>query len=244
MNIAIITGASGGLGRWFSYYANIFATDIDEIWLIGRNKQKLLRVSEKLPVACRIIVADLTNPMEDYKFNQLLLRLRPGIRLLVNNAGCGMIGSFAEVGIHEHMEILNLNCAALTRITHYCLPYMSSQSHIINVASAAAFFPQADFAVYAASKSYVLRLSLALSRELKKRGIIVTAVCPGSIKTGFFKHAEKYQKRKAYKNLFMYQDRKVVLKAYQDAYKNKRISIIGILMKLLAAASKISPFHY
>ena len=142
------------------------------------------------------------------------------------------------------MEILNLNCGALTRVTHDCLPYMSSQSHIINVASAAAFFPQPDFSVYAASKSYVLRLSLALSQELKKRGIIVTAVCPGTIKTGFFKHAEKYHKRKAYKNLFLYQDRKVVLKAYQDAYKNKRMSIIGLLMKLLAIASKISPFHY
>lgn len=244
MNIAIITGASGGLGRWFSYYANVFATDIDEIWLVGRNKQKLLRVSEKLPVASRIIVADMTDISEDYKLTQLLLKYHPNVRLLVNNAGCGMIGSFAQVGIHDHMETLNLNCGALTRVTHDCLPYMSRQSHIMNIASAAAFFPQADFAVYAATKSYVLRLSLALSKELKKRGIIVTAVCPGAIRTGFFEHAEKYQKRKAYKNLFMYQDRKVVIKAYQDAYKNKRISIVGFLMKLLAAVSKISPFHF
>ena len=86
MKIAIITGASGGLGRWFSYYANVFATDIDEIWLIGRNKQKLLRLSEKLPIPSRFIVSDLTNSLEDYKLTNLLLEHRPDIRLLVNNS--------------------------------------------------------------------------------------------------------------------------------------------------------------
>lgn len=245
MKIAIITGASSGMGKWFSLYAKYFDKDIEEIWLIGRNKERLanvaIKIAEYSKVCCRTLEMDLTDEAEDCKLTDLLLQERPIIKLLVNNAGAGMIGSFSEIGLCDHSETILLNCHALTRITHYCLPFFCKGSHIINIASASAFMPQPDFAVYAATKSYVLRLSLALSKELKKRNIIVTAACPGAVRTNFFDHAEKYRKRKSYKNLFMYNERKVVIQVYQDAYRGKSLSIPGIMMKLLAFVSKLFP---
>ena len=95
--------------------------------------------------------------------------------------------------------MLNLNCRALAAITHISLPYMSGPSNIINLASSAAFLPQPSFAIYAASKSMVLSFSRALNRELEEKGITVTAVCPGPVKTEFFDVAQKYTKSKPYK---------------------------------------------
>lgn len=231
MKIGIITGASAGMGKWFAYYAKRFQTDLQELWLIGRNEARLEAVARRIAIPCRIIVMDLTSA-KDVKELQAYLSLRqPEIRLVVNNAGLGYIGPFTQISIKDQEEIISLNCMAFTQILHMSIPFMRSGAHIINLASAAAFMPQAEFAVYAASKSYVLSLSNALRQELRKRKIKVTAVCPGPVNTAFFDKAEKYQIRKFYKNIFLYKERAVVLQAYEDAYKGKRISVHGFCMK-------------
>jgi short-subunit dehydrogenase len=137
--------------------------------------------------------------------------------------------------------IIKINCEALTNITRLSLDYMHENSNIINLASSAAFVPQPGFAVYAASKSYVLSFSQALSKELKKAKIYVTAVCPGTVDTPFIKTAEKYQNIKGYKKFFMSDEKRVVITALWDAKKHRSKSVYGIWMKLLLLAAKLLP---
>mgnify|MGYP000835713314 CR=1 FL=1 len=116
--------------------------------------------------------------------------------MLVNAAGFGRSGSVEEINMQRRRiqtDMVGLNCQALTRMTLLCLPYMHPGSRIVNLASAAAFCPQPYFAVYAATKSYVLSFSRSLREELKTRGIIVTAVCPGPVDTPFFDVSGKPQ---------------------------------------------------
>ena len=137
--------------------------------------------------------------------------------------------------------MLNLNCRALAAITHISLPYMSGPSNIINLASSAAFLPQPSFAIYAASKSMVLSFSRALNRELEEKGITVTAVCPGPVKTEIFDVAQKYTKSKPYKMILRADPVKVVKKALFDAYYMSDISVYSPLMKAFRLVSKYLP---
>ena len=121
---------------------------------------------------------------------------------------------------------------------------MPRQSRIIQMASSAAFMPQPGFAVYAASKSYVLSLSRALGSELKERAITVTAVCPGPVKTEFFDIAETYENVKLYKKLTMAQVEKVVRQALVDAAAGKSVSVYGSLMKGFRLLTKFLPADF
>ena len=113
------------------------------------------------------------------KLQRELDRRQADVRMLVNAAGYGKIGNVSDIDLKEQCGMVDLNCTALTRMTGICLPYLSKGSRIVNLASAASFCAQPGFCVYAASKAYVLRFSQGLAAELKKRGILVTAVCPG-----------------------------------------------------------------
>ncbi len=108
---------------------------------------------------------------------------------MVNAAGFGKIGKVSECTTNTIQGMITLNCTALTKMTTLCLPYCGKRSHVIQIASAAAFVPQPGLAVYAATKSYVLSLSRALRREVKQEGITVTTVCPGPVDTEFFQKA-------------------------------------------------------
>ncbi len=241
LKIAIVTGAGSGMGRYFAYYAGRFAKDIDEMWLVGRNKRKLYKTASRLSKDCRCISADLSNPEEYRMLVSKIQDAAPDIRLLINNAGIGIMGDFARLSSEENVLMADINCVALTKLTADCLPFMSRGSHIINMASAAAFLPQPGFAVYAASKSYVYSLSKALSHELRKKKIYVTAVCPGCVDTPFIGRAEKYEKMKEYKKPFMAEAKDVVLQAYRDAYHGRNVSVYGAGMNMFRAAAKVLP---
>lgn len=245
MDIAIITGASSGIGKWFALYAAKCRNHIDELWLLGRNEERLIKTGEKITketgIPCRSISADLTRK-EDLKNLELQLeKSDPRIYLLINCAGYGMIGKFKYVPLEESTGMVGLNCEALTGVTRLCLPYMPRESEIFNVSSAAAFLPQSGFAVYAATKSYVLSFSRAIAKELKPQGISVMAVCPGCVDTPFFDRAEKYKPMKAYKKFFMARPQDVVRKAFADADKKKRVSIYGGAINCLYWISKFMP---
>ena len=138
--------------------------------------------------------------------------------------------------------MIDLNIKALTLLCKGIAPYMSKNSRIINIASSAAFLPQPGFAEYAASKSYVLSLSRALNVELNKRGIHVTAVCPGPADTNFFNVAESDgASSPAYKKLFMADSNKVVEKAIRDSINKSEVSVYGIWMNLFRWLCKIYP---
>ncbi len=241
MKIAIVTGASSGMGKWFSWYLPCYFKDIDEIWLIGRNVKRLREVQKRVKISSKVVPMDITKEEHRQILRQKLQEEKCKVKVLVNSAGLGKIGSFEELPEEEQVEMIQVNCEGLTRMIKICLPFMSENSNIINLSSAAAFVPQPDFAVYAAGKSYVLSLSEALGRELRKRKIQVTAVCPGCVDTPFFDVAQKHQKMKSYKIYFMSKDKEVVKQALLDAKKGKSRSVYGMYMKMFYFLCKYLP---
>lgn len=244
MKIAIVTGASSGLGREFVRQITRLYKNLDEIWVVARRAERLEELKEKLPVYIRVFAGDME---EDLIYKQVLNRLEnqnPDVRMLVNAAGFGKMGTIEEIAAEDkklQLRMIDLNCRGLTEMTLTCLPYMSKGSRIINLASAAAFCPQSGFAVYAATKSYVLSFSKGLGAEVRKKGIIVTAVCPGPVDTEFFDVAgtnNSLMKKKVLSDA-----PSVVRKALIDARNRKSMSVYGIPMKAAQAAAKLLPDH-
>lgn len=241
MKIAIVTGASSGLGREFVKAISKKYHMLDEIWVIARRKERLIVLQNKVKTKLVPIEMDLSDLDELDRLKVLLKKENPNVLFLFNCAGYGKIGKFYDIPYEEEIGMIQLNCVSLTAITYAVLPYMKKKSRIIQLASAAAFLPQPNFAVYAATKSYVLSFSRALKRELKERKISVTAVCPGPVKTEFFQIAEETGKISLYKMLVMADATKVVNKAIKDSAMGKSVSIYGATMKGLHILSKIIP---
>lgn len=242
MNIVIITGASSGLGVEYALQLdNIFHNSIDEIWLIARRKKALLEVAQYMEHTTRVLDMDITNAASIERFQNLLKNEKPTIRMLVNGAGYGVMGKFSQLDMHEQLDMVDLNCKALTQLTYLCIPYMRPNSRIIQMASSAAFMPQPNFAVYAASKAYVYSFARALNRELIPKQIYVTAVCPGPVDTPFFDIAEKDGKTLAIKKLTMAQADKVVAKAIQDSFHKRESSVYGCWIQGFELLAKIVP---
>lgn len=220
-------------------------TTLDEIWVLARRTERLEQLAASVR-KCRVvcITADLTKECDREILFGRLLEEKPFIKILVNAAGFGQIGRFMGVDAQKATDMCELNCVALTDITHMCLKYMHAGSKILQFASAAAFMPQPDFAVYAATKSYVLSFSRALNKELKKRRITVTAVCPGPVKTEFFDIAQTTGKIKAYKLLAMADAKKVVAKAIRDAEEDKDVSVYGLPMQICRVIAKVIPHRW
>ena len=239
MKIAVVTGASSGIGREFARQISQRYGKMDEIWIIARRKERLQELEQELRFNVRIFAMDLTNSNDMNQFKDYLKEYSPDIKLLVNCAGYGKVGSFEELNLEEQCGIIDVNCKALTMFTGMCLPYISSHSRIINVASAAAFCPQPRFNVYAASKSYVLSFSRALNCELKERKITVTAVCPGPVDTEFFDIAG--DNNNEFKKKLRVPVDKVVDKAIRDAALGNEVSVYGTVMKTAELGSKIVP---
>ena len=241
MKIAIITGASSGMGRLFAKYADMFFPDIEEVWLVGRNEKRLLNTSRHVKANSKIFALDLTKDEAMKVLMDSLEREKPEVRLLVNSAGCGYMGSFEKISLDDNVSMIDINCRVLTILTKFCIPFMNKGSRIINLSSAAAFICQSNFAVYAATKSYVLSLSDALSKELRPRKIYVTAVCPGCVDTPFFRVADKYEKMKKFKKFFMAKDKCVVFKALWDSKKMRTRSVYGLFINLFYLVCKLMP---
>ena len=244
MNIIVITGASSGLGREFAIQLDQCNLLIDEIWLIARRKERLEEVALLLSHPCRILPYDLTTNEGILGYENELKQTNPMIKMLINCSGFGFVGKFGQIALKEQASMIDLNCKALTQITYLSIPYMKSRSRIIQLASSASFMPQPGFAVYAASKSYVLSFARALSEELRKDNIFVTAVCPGPVRTEFFEHAEKYGKSFTFKKYTMVDTKQVVHKAIKNSLQGKTISVYGLPMNLFYFFSKIIPHKW
>ena len=163
---------------------------LEEIWVIARRGRRLDKLAGKVPVPLRVLELDLQEELVFAELEEKLEWEDPEVKILVNGAGFGKIGCTEDLQLDEETGMIDVNCRALTAVTRLVLPYMSKNSRILQFASAAAFLPQPRFAVYAATKAFVLSYSRALAMELKPRQICVTAVCPGPVKTEFFDIAE------------------------------------------------------
>lgn len=232
MNIALVTGASSGIGAEF---VKQLAGDaaIEEIWLVARRMDLMKSLAKRIRKPVKLLALDLTKEEDINQLKVLLIKENPNIKILVNSAGYGIRKDFLKGSYAQEVGMIDINCKALTAVTYICLSHMHKNGKIIQVASAAAFLPQANFAVYSASKAYVLSFSRALHQELKKRGIAVTAICPGPVDTAFFQISDQGQNMPAYKKLFLVKPSSVVRKARKDSRRNKSISIYGNTIKLL-----------
>ncbi len=185
MKIAVITGASSGLGKEYALAVSRLRTDIDEIWLIARRKDKLEEVASNISKKTRIIPLDITDQTAIEEYKVLLKTENAEISLLINNAGFGKLSLFYELSENDNAGMIRLNCEALTVMTSASLPFMKADSEIINTCSIASFAPNSRMAVYSSTKAFVLSFSRALRDELKNRKINVLAVCPGPMETEF-----------------------------------------------------------
>lgn len=238
--IAIITGASTGFGKEFAIqYAK--QNKCDEMWLIARRlhllentKQTIEQNLSALP-KIKLFSFDISGKDGVCAFNKLLLEEKNKndfeIVMLINNAGFGTYGSFIETEIERQLKMIDLNVYSLTGFCHAAIPFMKKGSCIINVASMAAFIPVGNFAVYAATKAFVLSFSITLRAEIKDLGINVTALCPGQSHTEFAQTAiqNKNAKMKSGK-----QPDKIVAHCLKCAEKHKKIAVYGLDWKISA----------
>lgn len=242
MKIAVVTGASSGMGREFVRQISSFYRSLDEIWVIARRRERLEELRGESRVPLRIFEGNLIKKQVYRELSCALEERQPDIRMLVNAAGFGKSGSveaIASVDFRAQTDMVDLNCRALTRMTLFCLPYLGRGSRIINLASAAAFCPQPGFAVYAATKSYVLSFSRALGAELRRRGIYVTAACPGPVDTEFFNISGALTN--PLKKLTMAKAEDVVHRALKDSRAGREMSVYGIAMRAAFLGTRLVP---
>jgi short-subunit dehydrogenase len=237
---ALITGGSIGIGYEL---AKVFAANKFNLILVARNEARLKQVADELRakhgIETKILVKDLslaTAPQEIFD----ALRDTP-IAVLVNNAGFGWRGNFAEGDLqHTTLEMMHVNMDSLVALTRLFVPQMLARKHgrILNVASTAAFQPGPFSNIYFATKAFVLSFSVALSEELEGTGVTVTALCPGSTRTEFFERANMKNLRRD--SIMM--DAGVVAEiGYRGLMRGKRIVIPGALNKIMAALAKFVP---
>ena len=241
MKIAVITGASSGMGREF-VYALDRDEEFDELWVIARREQRLLELKEKCRAKIRPIVLDLQTRESFALYRQLLEQEKPEIAVLVNAAGFGLFGAFMDMDMDRQLDIIDLNSRALTAMCYMSVPYMAKGSRIYNMGSMSSWQPVPYINVYGASKAYVLNFSRALGVELKDRGIKVMAVCPGWITTEFFDHAI-HDDTISYFNRY-YPPEQVIEKALKGMKKGKNASVLGFPERVQVLLVKLLPVGF
>ena len=258
MNIAIITGASSGIGeqylRQIARQGPTFGRQqLDEIWAVARRADKMEVLQRELdPIRIRIFQKDLSTRESMKDMQDVLQAEKPTIRLLVHCAGVGKTGLFETHAQEEIHAMIALNCSALSELTSICLPYMIPAGdlctyrdgpRILHVASSAGFLPQPGFAVYAASKAYVIHFSRALQAELRRHNIGVTTVCPGPVDTDFVAIAsgKTGAKPKGIKAFFIVKPEGLVRSSLRAAEKGRGLYVYGFSQKVLHVLSKLLP---
>lgn len=246
--IAIVTGASSGLGAEFALQLEkkFF---LDEIWLIARRATPMRELAEKFLKSTGVVItADLSSRSDLAALQKRLAEEKPEIEFLVNNAGFGKVGPFDRLGLAEQVQMIDLNVTGLTWLTHAAIPFMNPGSAILQVASSAGFTPAPFFAVYAATKAFVVSFSDALGYELRGQGIKVIAVCPGPVETEFFEVSQKseFMKDKVgeaepFNRSLAATSRDVVAKALADLQKGRRHSIYGATIQLFGMLAPFTP---
>ena len=239
MKIAVVTGASSGMGREFVLRL-AEEKPFDEIWVIARRLERLQALETLVPkVKIRPLAMDLTQQtsLEDYK--TLLAAENPEVSVLVNASGFGKFGAFEDIALSEQLNMIDLNDKAYVAMTYLTLPYMREGGEIYQLDSLSAFQPVPYITVYGATKAFVLSFSRALNVELKARKIRCMAVCPGWVKTEFFDRAVRDDTITYYNKFFT--PEQVIDRAVRDMKKGRDVSVCGASIRAQVRLTKLLP---
>ena len=241
MSIAILTGASAGLGQ--SFFRSLVARhpDLTGIWLIARRRERLEAMAEGCPIPVTVIPADLTDPAV---YDQLWDKLKADgvrVKILINNAGLGELDNVIDSNWATQSRMVDLNCRALTAVTTVVLPYMERGGFVLNVCSIASFCPNTRMTVYSSTKAYVMSFTKGLREELKPHGINTLAVCPGPMKTEFLDVANIGERSKMFQTLPYSDPDKVADRALVLAGKGRCVYTPKLLFKFYRLLAKLAP---
>ena len=241
-NIAIVTGASSGMGREFVRQLSGYVS-VDEIWAVARRASALEALKQEVDIPVRPVVLDLLEETSFSAMESLLASEKPNVKLLVNAAGFGKFGAWEKIPVEDECRMIDLNCKALLRMTRLCVPYMQPGSHILELDSLSAFQPVPYITTYGATKAFVLSYSRAMNRELKNKGIRVMAMNPGWVKTEFFDHAFRTNSGSEVQYFDrLYEAKDVVQTGLKDLYHSKKdCSIHGCPVRFQVFLVKLLP---
>ena len=233
--IAIVTGASSGLGREFVKQISK-SRALDEIWVIARRKDRLEEVRKLSKVALRPIALNLTEKSAFDVLRHALEAENPDVRFLVNAAGVGKIGMTRELTVQENDQMIDLNCRAAVDTTLTVLPYMGRGSELINICSVAGFQPLTGLNTYAATKAFLLNWTKALHHELLLSGIRVTALCPYWVKDTEFIPVAKDTGKTSINNFYFAGHAKYIVR---EALRASRLNLWVCSPGMVAKAERL-----
>jgi short-subunit dehydrogenase len=235
--VALVTGASAGLGVEF---ARQLSRRGHRLALVARRKERLEELAKELGSA-RAVAIDLSKANSAAKVMADLEAAGEEVELLVNNAGFGLIGKFAQLEAKRQRQMIDLNVGTLTDLCRAVAPQMTARKSgaILNVASTAAFQPGPKMAVYFATKAFVLSLSEALHEELKPHGIKVSCLCPGPTRTEFGDVAG-FGGNRLFDRVAMTAE-EVVATGLRGLDKNRAVVVAGWMNKIAAASTRFAP---
>ena len=244
MSIAIITGASAGLGRSFFHSLQRRHPDLSGIWLIARRRERLEELAADSPIPVTVLPLDLTDSASYDTLAAKLAEDKATVRILINNAGLGELDNIADSTWPVQSRMVDLNCRALTAITTLTLPYMERGGFVLNVCSIASFCPNTRMTVYSSTKAYVMSFTKGLREELKPLGINALAVCPGPMKTEFLEVANIADRSKTFKTL-PYSDPAIVAdRAVVLAGRGRCVYTPKFLFKFYRVLAKLLPHSF
>ena len=239
MKIAVITGASSGMGREFVLQLSR-EKQFDEIWVIARRRERLEALQNEVSVKIRPVALDLTKDESIAEYRKLLKTEMPEVSVLVNASGVGRFGAFENMELETMYQMIDLNVKAYVAMTYATMPYLTAGSEVYQLDSLSSFQPVPYINVYGATKAFVLSFSRALNVEWKKKGIRVMAVCPGWVKTEFFGRAVVDDSVITYYN-HVFTAQQVVTQALKDMKKGKDVSICGFDIRAQVLLTKLLP---
>ncbi|MBQ4257699.1 MAG: SDR family NAD(P)-dependent oxidoreductase [Clostridia bacterium] len=242
MKIAVVTGASSGLGKEYVRVIEESFQDIEEIWVIARRRERLEALSELFPKKrIAAVPLDLTDPESFDVYRTRLAQEKPEVMILVNNSGAGTFGDFREADTDSQVSMTQLNVTALTAMASITLPYMPRGALLINISSIASFVPTPGMTVYCSTKAYVQSFSRSLAFELKKAGIHCLAVCPGPMDTEFLDVAGITGRSETFRKLPRVNAAKVAEKSVSAAVRGKFVYTPRFIYKVYRVLAKILP---
>lgn len=234
--IAIVTGATGGIGQEF--IRQLVDCGLDEIWAAARSADKLNALRESYGEKIVPVQADLSEMSGINTISSMLEEQKPVVRYLINNAGLAKMAACRDFTLDEINSTIDINCKAPVMLCNICIPYMQSGSSILNISSASAFQPNPYINLYASSKAFLRNYSRALNAELEGTGITATAVCPGWVDTEML---QKESNGRKIRFPGMVTPRRVVRKALRDADKRRDMSVCSLYVKCQHMNVKLMP---